>query len=795
MNSLVTRAKRKIRKIVLRKTATLRSSLRAGIVGFGGIAPEHVEGYENSGLAHVVAVNDVSPISLSGALNDRPYLKAYKDLRQMFERERLDVISVCTWPEGHAQIVADATAAGVKGILCEKPIALQLAEVDAMVAACARHGCKLGGGHQYRFHPRFMRAAEIICNGELGDLQQVQGRIVGSLANNGPHLIDTIRFLLGDGPVIAVEGKCERLRNGWDRGIPVEDYFDGQITFRNGLQCYLKTGDRSDTFFSIAVVGSRASLEVTTTALTVNGQTVASGPISTSDYRDRQFREFLEWVKGRKSTFAADAQSGAEAVHVLLALYESARLGHALSMPLVNKGDVIRQLFQVPSRGHETARIRPSSHPVVSESQLLASEGGSRLAHRWFRSTPAVGISEWIGVSRVIFSKRMNSIDGGYVVKAFEEEFAKAYGVQHAVASTSGTAAIHVALGALNPEPCDEIITTPITDMGSVIPILATNCVPVFADVDPATGNLTAANIEKKITCKTRAVILVHLFGRPADIQSILDLLRPRGIALIEDCAQAHYADYRERKVGTYGDFGCFSLQQSKQMTCGDGGVTLVNREDLMDRAALFVDKGWNRGQGLRTHSFLGMNYRMTELQGAVARAQLRKLPRLIERRRAMALSLSDRLRRVGPMIIPPYVAPDTRPSWWMFPFSVDQTTGIDIDEFYEELSAEGVCVAREYVPQAVFNYSVLKEQRTYGQSRYPFSASSYIPPDINDYPGFIEFKNNLLYMGWSHNVSRKDVEFIARAVEKVVLALKPAASASSVTTVVAHSQPAVGRT
>jgi hypothetical protein len=130
-------------------------------------------------------------------------------------------------------------------------------------------------------------------------------------------------------------------------------------------------------------------------------------------------------------------------------------------------------------------------------------------------------------------------------------------------------------------------------------------------------------------------------------MEPIRELLRARGIALIEDCAQAHWADYRGKKVGTYGDFGCFSLQQSKQMTCGDGGITLVNRDDLADRAALFVDKGWNRRSGLRTHLFLGMNYRMTELQAAVARAQLRKLPALIARRQATASMLSDRLRGI----------------------------------------------------------------------------------------------------------------------------------------------------
>src|SRR5262249_50707660 len=154
-----------------------------------------------------------------------------------------------------------------------------------------------------------------------------------------------------------------------------------------------------------------------------------------------------------------------------------------------------------------------------------------------------------------------NAVDGR-AVAALEQQFADCYGSRSAVASTSGTAAIHVALATLNPEPCSEIITTPVTDMGTVIPILACNCVPVFADIDPVTGNLTAESIAAKITARTAAVILVHLFGRPAEIGPIAELLRDRGIALIEDCSQAHYAAYAGRMVGTFGDFGCFSLQQ-----------------------------------------------------------------------------------------------------------------------------------------------------------------------------------------------------------------------------------------
>src|SRR5262249_20577465 len=160
--------------------------------------------------------------------------------------------------------------------------------------------------------------------------------------------------------------------------------------------------------------------------------------------------------------------------------------------------------------------------PGTPPGDRLAMDGGPRAARRWFSQKPNIGAAELAGLARVIHSKYLNSVDGREV-PAFEREFAAAYGSPAAVASTSGTASIHVALAAINPDPCDEIVTTPLTDMGSVIPILACNCIPVFADIDPRTGNMTAETIASKLTPRTRAVILVHLFGRPADIAPIRD--------------------------------------------------------------------------------------------------------------------------------------------------------------------------------------------------------------------------------------------------------------------------------
>ena len=214
--------------------------------------------------------------------------------------------------------------------------------------------------------------------------------------------------------------------------------------------------------------------------------------------------------------------------------------------------------------------------------------------------------------------ERADEPRAGVWVKRLEEEFGATYGARHCTASTSGTSAIHVAVGAIDPEPGDEIITAPITDMGTVIPILAQNAIPVFADVERETFNLDPADVERRITPRTRAIIPVHLGGNPCHMEALLDIARRHQLQLIEDCSQAYCASYQGRRVGTMGDIGCFSMQQSKHFTVGDGGLTITNDHDLGRRIALFADKGWPRysAEGARTYLAFGFNYHMTELQG-----------------------------------------------------------------------------------------------------------------------------------------------------------------------------------
>lgn len=790
MASFFARAQRKAMRIAIRTSRRFRFPVSVAVIGYGEIAPDHVESYEATGIARVVAVSDLVSSNLARALDRWSFIRSYRDYRQMLDEVKPDVVSICTWPQTHAEIVDAAAAAGVRGILCEKPLALQLSDINRMQEVCKIAGIKLAGGHQYRFHRNYMEAQEIIRSGGLGKVSVVRGHIQSTLANNGPHLIDSVRFLLGDPDAVTVSCKCLRERNQFNRGSPAEDAASGEVLFSTGARFEFATGDLAGDFFAITVEGDKGSLEVTPEHLKVNGAQRTLSRATTTDCRHRQFREFVRWIKGRNNTYSADFEQGARSAELVLSLYESAYSLSPVDLPLRNYGDIIGQLYPYTQPVSPTTKIAPS-RVTDNKSDRLAMDGGRRSMPTWFSTAPSIGVSELANLTRVILSKNLSCTDGTMVPR-LEREFSRLYGSPSAVASTSGTAAIHVALGALGLDPGDEVITTPMTDMGTVIPILASNCLPVFADVDPMTGSLSAEGIARRITSRTKAVILVHLFGIPANLQEIVELLKSKGIILIEDCAQAHFADYCNRKVGTFGDFGCFSLQQSKQITCGDGGVTLVKREDFAKRAAFFVDKGWDRKRGAREYPFLGMNYRMTELQGAVALAQLRKLPRLIAARRVSADRLTRQLLEIDG-VSPPSPRPGIVPSWWIYPFSIDEKRlGISTDAFAGALQVEGVKVKRQYLPEPIFECDMLKKQLTYGTSRYPFSAFPYEPPKRDDFPGLREFIHRLMFISWSHNLKPYHADGIASAIRRVATLLPKDTLSNSVQTLQSDRSPSL---
>jgi dTDP-4-amino-4,6-dideoxygalactose transaminase len=253
---------------------------------------------------------------------------------------------------------------------------------------------------------------------------------------------------------------------------------------------------------------------------------------------------------------------------------------------------------------------------------------------------PSIGEAE---VSAVVEVLRSGNLVQGEVVARFERRFAAIVGVRHAVAVSSGTAALHIALLAHGIGPGDEVITSPFSFAATANAVLYTGARPVFVDIDPQDFNIDPHLVERCITSRTRALLPVHLYGQPADMPAIVAIAQHYGLAIVEDAAQAHGASIGGRNVGTFGT-ACFSFYATKNVATGEGGVVTTDDDAIADKLRLL------RSHGSRVryqHEILGFNYRMTDLQAAIGEVQLERLPELTQNRVANAEFLTNRLHNV----------------------------------------------------------------------------------------------------------------------------------------------------
>ena len=259
-------------------------------------------------------------------------------------------------------------------------------------------------------------------------------------------------------------------------------------------------------------------------------------------------------------------------------------------------------------------------------SERLAMHGGAPVRSEPFGPGHAFGDDDIAALTEVV---RSGHVGKGPKVDAFERAFAARHGVKHAIAVTSGTAAMHVCIGAINPEPGDEVIVTPWTAGGTIMGALLQNCVPVFADIDE-TYTLDPADVEAKITPRTRAIIAVHYLGNPCDMRALRAIARRHDLALIEDCAQAHFAEHQGQVVGSIGDIAGYSFG-GKHLSAGTGGAVLTNDTALWERAVLFHDVALPRAGGPYAdrpygHYFMAPHYIINDLTAAVLLVQLQKV-------------------------------------------------------------------------------------------------------------------------------------------------------------------------
>ena len=381
-----------------------------------------------------------------------------------------------------------------------------------------------------------------------------------------------------------------------------------------------------------------------------------------------------------------------------------------------------------------------------------------------------LGEAEITAVAKAIESGTLTSTKGTFV-QQFEASFACQLGQKHGYACSSGTAALHTAIAAVDPEPGDEIITTSITDMGALMPMLYQGAIPVFADVDPRTYNITADSIQKCLSHRTKAIMVTHLFGNPCQMKPIMELAGGHKIPVIEDCAQAFGASIGGKNVGTWGELGCFSLQQGKHITTGEGGVVTSDNDDLARRCFLFINKAWGYGDQNPDHYFIALNYRMNELTGAVALAQLDKLDMSVSNRIQQADSLTESLQGT-PGIGLPVVANNAVHTYWKYTVDVDP----DIIQggtvaLAKALREYGIFSAPRYIQKPAFQCQVFRDQRTFGNSRFPFTMALKDAVDYSEskFPGTFQALARVLVLPWNERYSDEDVDYVATAVKQAV--------------------------
>jgi dTDP-4-amino-4,6-dideoxygalactose transaminase len=335
--------------------------------------------------------------------------------------------------------------------------------------------------------------------------------------------------------------------------------------------------------------------------------------------------------------------------------------------------------------------------------ERLAIEGGTPVRDVQLRPWPAWPVwdeTEERALLDVLHSGQWWYVEGTEGV-AFEREFAEFQEARYGVASANGSVALEIALRALGIGCGDEVIVQPYTFVATASSVLTVSATPVFVDIEGDTLNIDAAQIEAAITPRTRAIIPAYIAGRPADLDAILEVAARHNLAVIEDAAQAHGAAWRGRRVGAHGDMGTFSFQATKNLNAGEGGILLSNDERLADAAWSVMNVGRVRSGRWYEHQVLGGNYRITEFQTALLRAQMRRLPEQIARRSENACTLTGLLSEIEGIALP---RPDPRITThayhlFTFRYRADAFGGMDLGTFVAALRAEGIPSSSGYVP------------------------------------------------------------------------------------------------
>jgi perosamine synthetase len=418
----------------------------------------------------------------------------------------------------------------------------------------------------------------------------------------------------------------------------------------------------------------------------------------------------------------------------------------------------------------------------------LAIKGGEPVRKKLFPAYNTIGKEEKEALQKVLDSGNLSQylgvwaddFFGGPTVRKFEEAWCKAFNIQYAVSVNSNTSGLFAAIGACGIEPGDEVIVSPYTMSASAIAPVVYGGVPVFADIDPDTFCLDPKSIEACITPRTKAILVVHIFGHPADMDAIMLIAKKHKLKVIEDCAQAPLGKYKGKYVGTIGDIGIFSLNYHKHIHTGEGGVIITNDAGLAEKCQLIRNHAENvvEAKGVTDlTNMVGYNYRMTEIEAAIGVEQLKKLPQLLEERLKNAAFLHEAIGSINGLTSPPWVEAPSVHTFYVQPVKYDQNVfEVHRNDFVNAIKAEiPSAVLRETAPligagyvKPLYLQPIYQQRAAFAFNNDRFSGEVDYSKGICPVTERMHFNELITHEYMRPGMSREDMEDVVRAFEKV---------------------------
>jgi len=362
---------------------------------------------------------------------------------------------------------------------------------------------------------------------------------------------------------------------------------------------------------------------------------------------------------------------------------------------------------------------------------------------------PTLGEKELEYVTEAVKSGWISS--AGSYIKKFEEQFSKYCNVNHGISCSNGTVAIHLAIESLNIGKGDEVIIPTFTMAATCNAVIYSGAKPVLIDSELETWNININKIEEKITPQTKAIMIVHTYGHPVDMDKIKEIADKHNLYIIEDAAEAHGAEYKGKKIGSLSDIACFSFYANKIATCGEGGMLVTNNEQLAERASKLRNHFFGKPRFL--HQEVGFNYRLTNIQAALGLAQVEKLDQLVEARIKNAKLYNQLLENVEGITTPPEKE-WAKNVYWMYGILIQDSFGMSMPELRKELLKKGVDSRTFFIGM-------------HKQPAYQSDNSNY--PDTSGYfPDSDELEKKGLYLPSSSHLAKKQIEYIVFTIKEI---------------------------